>query len=156
MLKNTSFKQKLNNRNVNEVELKKVVEETLDQFIRKEKYLLEKNLNERTISHKFAEHLQRKFAEWDVDVEYNKKKDDIKRMRLKGKLRRVFPDIIIHKRGPENNLLIIEIKKNASDEQKRDQIKRINKFKEQMGYSYGLFINFKTGMNFEIKEKIWV
>ncbi len=139
-----------------EVELKKVVEETLDQFKQKEKYLLGKNLNERTISHKFAEYLQRRFAGWNVDVEYNKNKDDIKEIKYIDGIKRVFPDIIIHKRGSRNNLLIIEIKKNASENVKKKEIVRINKFKRQINYSHGLFVNFKTGKNFDIKEKVWV
>ena len=136
--------------------MKGIVEEILDQFRQGEEYLLEKNLNERTVSHKFAEYLQRRFPGWDVDVEYNKNKDGIKRMRLKGKLCRVFPDIIIHRRGSQDNLLIIEIKKNASESLRNKEIDRINKFKRQIGYSYGLFINFKTGKNFGIIEMRWI
>jgi len=141
---------------MDKVGLKRIVEETLDQFIQDEEYLLKKNLNERTISHKFAEYLQRKFAGWNVDVEYNKNKDDIKKIKHIDDIKRVFPDIIIHKRGSRDNLLIIEIKKNASEKVKEKEIDRINKFKSQIDYSYGLFINFKTGNNFGNKEEKWV
>lgn len=33
--------------------------------------LLVMDVNERSISHKLAEHLAREFDEWDVDCEYN-------------------------------------------------------------------------------------
>lgn len=49
----------------------------------KDMFLLENNLNERTISHKFAEYLQAHFSPvWDVDCEYNRNHDDVKRLKL--------------------------------------------------------------------------
>ena len=43
-------------------------------FLNKEKFLLENNLNERTITHKLAELLDIEFSklEYDVDCEYNR------------------------------------------------------------------------------------
>ncbi len=38
----------------------------------KDAYLLKNNLNERSITHKLAEHYQYLFSKWDVDCEYNR------------------------------------------------------------------------------------
>jgi hypothetical protein len=35
-------------------------------------YLLKNNINERSITHKLAEHLQKSFIEWNVDCEFNR------------------------------------------------------------------------------------
>src|SRR5690606_16499713 len=103
-------------------------------------WLLIKNLSERSITHKLAEYMQPLFSDYNVDCEYNGNIDSgsgHKRISvLKGKLqekgllkkseiedtdsefadRRVFPDIIIHRRGTnEHNLCIIEVKKSTSE-----------------------------------------
>jgi len=41
-------------------------------FIKENRHLLRHDLNERTISHKFAEALQGQFPGWHVDCEYNR------------------------------------------------------------------------------------
>lgn len=38
-------------------------------------FLLENEVNERTIAHKFAEYLQKQFPDWNVDCEYNRMGD---------------------------------------------------------------------------------
>ncbi len=106
----------------------------------KDKWLLEKNINEPSISHKLAETLQMFFPDYNVDCEYDgniesdigkKKIFVIKREIVEAKIklnkgeeetaiddiliREVLPDIIIHKRGTnEKNLCIIEVKKSKS------------------------------------------
>jgi len=109
-------------------------------------YLLEKRASERTISHKLAEHIQKKFPGWQVDCEYNRNRKDSKRLPdYHGKSKRVFPDIIIHKRGASDNLLIIEMKKDANKKVGKKEKDRISDFKKYYGYKYGLFMNLKTG-----------
>jgi len=44
----------------------------LDILLREDGYLLEKNVSERAVTHKLAEHLQKIFPEWNVDCEYNR------------------------------------------------------------------------------------
>ena len=91
----------------------------LIKLLKFDRFLLENNLNERTISHKLAFYLSAEFKEWDVDFEYNRNHDGIKRLILcreeientDTEAKTVFPDIIVHERNSDNNLLIIEIKK---------------------------------------------
>ena len=56
----------------------------------------------------------------------------------------VFPDIIIHIRGTNNNLLAIEIKKDSNREIKDKDIKKLKAYceDENLQYSHGLFIKF--------------
>ncbi len=90
---------------------------------RYDRELLDKYANERSITHKLAEHLQREFPYWHVDCEYNRRGSDVKRLPsslLNGKTptdateaRTVYPDIIVHRRGTRQNLLVIEVKKRS-------------------------------------------
>jgi hypothetical protein len=79
-------------------------------------YLLENNLNERTISGRLAIHLQKHFEDWHVDCEYNRMGQRPKALQLPTsgiswddtEVKTVFPDIVIHRRGPEGpNLLVL-------------------------------------------------
>ena len=144
-------------------EVKKHVDKALKRFLKKELFLLRNNLNERTISHKLAEYLQEEFPDWNVDCEYNKKFEKIKKLRPKtirsddDDAKTVYPDIIIHHRNTDDNLLIIEIKKNASKSDKENDIDKIKGFIEEYKYSYGLFIDFITigAKKGRIKPKQW-
>jgi len=144
-------------------EIESRVENVLKLFLEKEKFLLENNLNERTISHKLAEQLQKEFPDWDVDCEYNRKFGKIKKLHPEtiksddADAKTVYPDIIIHHRHTDDNLLIIEIKKNASRSDKKDDIDKIIGFIKEYKYSYGLFIDFITtgAEKGRIKSKQW-
>lgn len=86
-------------------------------------YLLQEDLNERTISHRFAIHLQRAFEPFHVDCEYNRAHGYPKRLRIPNgpvswedtEAKTVFPDIIVHERGEGQNILVVEMKKIGRD-----------------------------------------
>lgn len=121
----------------------------------KDKYLLDENVNERSISHRLAGYLQSEFKEWDVDCEYNRNvqgTDLIKRLScsyLIGETastsdlsaKTVYPDIIIHQRGTEDNLIVIEMKKNSSstDLDNKDR-RKLQSYIDELHYKYGLFL----------------
>ncbi|MDO9325889.1 MAG: hypothetical protein Q7T80_13150 [Methanoregula sp.] len=121
-------------------------------LVKKDVYLLENNVHERSITHKLAEYLQILFPDLNVDCEYNKKGDATeiltKRIRIdhnsNEKEYSVYPDIIIHQRHTKNNLLIIEIKKKISNKTKEWDIEKLKFFTESKDYHYlfGLFIEF--------------
>lgn len=52
------------------------VENAICKLFKRDRYLLQNNLNERTIAHKFAMYLQEEFIDYDVDCEYNKNVDE--------------------------------------------------------------------------------
>ena len=117
-------------------------------------YLLTTDLNERSITHKFAEHLQREFPEWDVDCEYNRDHDDPKRLELPSRHdissddlngKTVFPDIIVHRRGTDENIVVIEVKKSTNPESDEWDMRKLEAFRNQLGYRVALFFRFRTG-----------
>ena len=54
-----------------QAELGKVVT-ALAEFYARETHLFEHDLGERTLTHRLAVHLERQFAGWDVDCDYNR------------------------------------------------------------------------------------
>lgn len=104
--------------------LKEIIDDVCKE-LKKESELFDINVNERSISHRLAVLLDKNcdFGKLDIDCEYNrignestpkelpfiKVKKNVKFDDDKGTT--VFPDIIIHKRGFKENLLVIEVKK---------------------------------------------
>ncbi|AWV99087.1 hypothetical protein [Arcticibacterium luteifluviistationis] len=158
----------------------------LEELILNDKWLLLNDLSEQSISHKFAEKLTSLFEGYDVDCEYNgnceseggrkrievlakelkelneKERLEFEKSEKKGDLvfsRRVFPDVIIHKRGGNgSNLCIIEVKKSSSPSglYKYDKLK-LEKYTDdnygnEFKYDLGLFVELKTGKDFSKDE----
>ena len=131
-------------------------------------YLLQKDVNERSISHKLASYLQDAFTDWDVDCEYNRDHDDpklLKRLQIHAEkvspddmhARTVFPDIVVHHRGTGDNLLVIEIKKKTNQQPDCFDEQKLSEFKCQLGYSYALFLRFQTdGEVIGVKTEKWI
>lgn len=127
---------------VERAEIEKLIELSLEEFFKNELDLIDVDANERSLSHKLAEYIQSNFSDWHVDCEYNR---DMEHPKLLGfseenvsnydtDARTVYPDIIIHKRKTNENLLVIEIKKSNSDLKK--DIQKINAFLKSPKYSY--------------------
>lgn len=125
---------------------------------------MENDLHEQSITHKLAEHLQNIIGDsWNVDCEYNKNKsaeEYIKKIiyakypndkEIKTKV--VKPDIVIHKRGENNNLLALEVKKSKGNNTYKDidEIKLENYTNEECGlkYSYGAYVELWVGNEYE-------
>jgi hypothetical protein len=151
-------------------QIKEIVRNGIATLKAKDYLLLKNDISERAISHKLAVYLNDKFPGLDVDCEYNghaksdnnKKYIMILRQRIKelGKLRdsdkddellkrSVYPDIIVHKRAKERNLLIIEIKKinNADAAFDREKVCRYTSPEDEnhLNYELGALIIFTTG-----------
>jgi len=128
------------------------IEDALSRMTSKDKYLLEHNLGEGCLAHRFAVHLAAVFSDWDVDCEYNRNGDRLKEIPLSDECRellrktdRVVPDIIVHKRGPQGpNLLAIEIKREGQTGEECD-LAKLRGYISVIGYSYGFYVCFKTG-----------
>ncbi|MCJ7511246.1 MAG: hypothetical protein MUP14_10245 [Dehalococcoidia bacterium] len=134
---------------MNEQDLYENVKAALQLFFLKDCALLELTVNECSISHKLAEHLQYLFKEYEVDCEYNRHGIYPKRIHrdhrtdAEGSDGRVFPDIVIHKRGhDERNLLAIEIKKRDNTDVSGDVEKLEVLTGQEFGYKTGLLIIF--------------
>lgn len=149
---------------------KEAIEFQIYNFIENESFLLENDVNERTITHKLAEYLKDLFLGYNVDCEYNRMdwgttdyQRNSKRLNLKTKKidsadpnwTTVFPDIIVHKRwNNDDNFLIIEIKKKGYAEKElthkydslityRDFDKyKIEAYMRELKYKNGLYLEF--------------
>ena len=166
----------MNNMSFTKDEVKGKVKCCLQKLRRQDKDLLNRNVNERTITHKLAEYLQEHFPEFSVDCEYNRDRNYIKRIRNERDRSKeianlsnielakliwenkeadtIYPDIVVHKRGTqENNLLIIEVKKSsnpntgASDKEKIEEL-----MKRPYNYKLGLFLRIDLDGENDILE----
>jgi hypothetical protein len=127
---------------------------------RHDRELLAVDANERSITHKLAEHLQREFPCWHVDCEYNRRGAEVKRLNVNFRdlrpddleAKTVFPDIIIHRRGTDQNLVVLEIKKSAGSDNTRD-IEKLKAFTavSEYQYIYGLFLKLAPNGDGELE-----
>jgi len=128
--------------------LKSIIDEAINEFILRDSYLLEHNVHEQAISHKLACYIGKRIDGWHVDAEYNR---NLQRPKSLSSCGRVRPDILIHRRGlnndgntKDNNLLIIEVKKSPLQQDKDADTKIIQAFINEYPYfyKYGAFIAF--------------
>jgi len=136
-----------------------------EQFLDEDRGLLEVNANERSMTHKFAEHLQREVPEWSVDCEYNRNGGVPKQLLCSMSNQRVcpadedgrtvFPDIIVHHRGTQDNLLVIEAKKSSNDSS--DDRKKLEAFMtdERYKYRFAVVLRFVIKEPFDVKIDPW-
>jgi hypothetical protein len=103
-----------------QTELNKVVT-ALGEFYAREIFLFEKDLGERTLTHRLAVYLEKQFPGWEVDCDYNRLGERTLRL-PHGTIvstddqlgKSVYPDIVVHQRDIPNNLLAIEVRKAAN------------------------------------------
>lgn len=89
------------------------------------------NTTEWNICHHTATALQKRFNDFDIDVEPIK--DDKRR-----------PDIVVHSRGTqENNLVVFQVKKHPNFNDIKTDLDKIRDtfFREPYNYKYGIFIS---------------
>lgn len=133
-------------------------------------YLLMRKLNERSIAFKLAEYLQPLFNRYNVDSEYNGdmgKVNDRKALAIAERRIQeigidpnndsnysISPDIIIHQRGSNNNnLVVIEVKKDTSPKKYKDfdliklEHLTINYLGNHYNYRLGIALILGTGNN---------
>ncbi len=128
-------------------------------------YLIQNNVSERSISHKLGCYLQVLYNDYDVDCEYNRnaleENGHTKRIHLYGKSERdVMPDIIVHKRGNnDENLLIVECKKyigrDLDYDRKKMEFYTTGKF-GNLGYTNGAIIVFCNNRDNQIDGSVTV
>ena len=123
--------------------LKAKLENALGILFDKDSYLLEIDVHERTITHRLAMYLQNEFVDWNVDCEYNRLGQ--RQPKAIPSQDTSYPDIIIHHRNQQDNLLVIEAKSIHSDDHSDTHDK--NKIKayikdDDYRYQFGLWICF--------------
>jgi len=122
----------------------------LEAFLHADEYLLQVNVNERTIAHRLACLLQLEFDEYSVDCEYNRDGHDPKEIAYGSgdddeHGSRVYPDIIVHRRGNnDSNLLVIELKKSNNPEADDRDFEKLKSYCSQLHYLHGAFVRFRV------------
>ena len=147
---------------MNNTEIESFISKMLQDLYELDKFLLANDVTERAITHKMGMYLERHFPnEWDVDCEFNRMgfmehgsidytSGDYfaKTVNLSGTFipdeddqgSRVYPDIIVHKRGTTNNLLIIEVKVKSKGASKSHDYKKLKAYKSYLKYKFAYFI----------------
>lgn len=128
-------------------EIEKRVNSALISFREQDFQLLELCVDERAATHRIACYLQNYFTKWHVDCEYNRRgeKPKVQSERL------VRPDIIIHHRNTQDNLLCIEAKKEG--ESLEDDRIKLRNFTDPAGkdrYLFGLLLVFSMKAPYNI------
>jgi hypothetical protein len=129
----------------------------ISRVLQEDAYLLKVDANERSVSHRLAIYLEAElkdeFPDWDVDCEYNRDGHEPKTLRLTPTTTTsadadgttVYPDIIVHKRGQQENLLAIEIKKNNRRRGMESDLLKLQCFRRDLHYRFALFVRFTIG-----------
>ncbi|MER9071794.1 hypothetical protein NKH80_03055 [Mesorhizobium sp. M0904] len=135
-------------------------EKGLGLFLDEQAQLLELDVNERAIGTVLAHlYLRPLFPDHRVDAEYNRVGLDgsAKRLNLPaecgGENKRVFPDIVVHRRGAnEENILVVEIKMTTNTQARRCDLVKLEAFREQLHYQVGVFIDLPAGKDVGKKD----
>ena len=118
--------------------LYQLINQSLDDLYRNDEYLISHKASERDLTFHFTtyfkDHMRTtSIAQYNVDCEYNRDGDDSKQ--IDGD--KVYPDFIVHRRGSnEDNLLIIEFKTWWNPNKTNDIEKLKNMMNEQYRYKY--------------------
>lgn len=132
-----------------EAEVYSAVSAAIATLCADDKHLLEANASERSMSHMLAVHLISKFPGYEIDCEYNRDGFDVKKLMLSDRnvtddqldAVTVFPDIIVHKRGRQDqNLLVLEMKKASSSVNHEYDIEKLNAFKNELNYRFAAHV----------------
>ncbi len=148
-------------------------------LLSQDRHLFEADASERSLTHKLGEYLQAEFPEWNVDCEYNRDRHEVKSVypweekaeeivrkindTPAGKQRdmlvnmfengvTVFPDIIVHRRNTDDNLVVIEAKKSNFGGADQDE-EKLYAYLYELEYRYAFKVTFPVGKKLkEFKE----
>lgn len=127
------------------------------------------NVNERSVTHRLGMYLADKFPDEDVDCEYNKvynehsdeyiaKNVDLPKIE-KGlttkdlEAKTVYPDIIVHQRGLQRNLLAVEVKMSWKNTKGGFDLIKAEAYKHRLHYDHAVFLVIGPGDEYKMK---WV
>jgi hypothetical protein len=141
-----------------ETELRAALDKALAELCANHAHLFSVDANERSITHWLAAILARLLPGLDVDCEYNRSGELPKRLRRNGgqhvsaddsDAQSVYPDVIVHRRGPDANFLVIEAKKTTRARAVIDDIEKLKGYTEPasaggLGYRCGALVVFET------------
>ena len=134
---------------------KQIISDALKEVVSEELYYeVAHDMHEVALCHRLAVHLEKseKFDGYLIDCDYNRSGINVKRSernvkkhpREKVKNCGFRPDIIVHKRGSDDdNLIMIEAKKaSATRPQKKEAKKRLRRHAKAYNYCYAFYVEF--------------
>jgi hypothetical protein len=136
-------------------------EKAIRDFLKKKMQLLGLDINERELGGVLAHlYVRLLFPDHNVDAEYNRVgfDGDPKRLKLPpechgGHVRRVLPDLVVHRRGDnDENLLVAELKMETSTQPRRCDLTRLKAFRQQLHYHVGVFVELPAGKGARDRE----
>jgi hypothetical protein len=142
-----------------QTELNKVVT-ALAEFYAHEIFLFERDLGERTLTHRLAVHLEKQFPGWTVDCDYNRLGERTLRLPHGTMVstddhfaKSVYPDIVVHQREIPNNLLAIEVRKAANHQSlEHDQHKLRALTDPHLWFAYWIGVYLVLGKNSVVSD----
>jgi hypothetical protein len=81
--------------------------------------------------------------------------EEAKKLRLRGEIARVIPDIIVHRRNTKKNLFVIEAKKD-NDPRGMGADQKLREFRRQLHYRDAIFLRVRAGENPGIESPVWI
>jgi len=142
-----------------QTDLNKVVA-ALREFYAHETFLFEKDLGERTLTHRLAVYLEKQFAGWQVDCDYDRLGERTLRL-PHGTIvstddhlgKSVFPDIVVHQREIPNNLLAVEVRKAGNHQPpEHDQHKLRALTDPHLWFAYGIGVYLVLGKSSVVSD----
>jgi hypothetical protein len=132
-----------------QTELNKVVT-ALQEFYAQERFLFEKDLGERTLTHRFAVHLEKQFPGWSIDCDYDRLGERTLQL-PHGTIvstdehfaKSIYPDVVVHQREIPNNLLAIEIRKTGNHQSPEHDLQKLRALTDPhlwFAYWIGLYL----------------
>lgn len=119
---------------------------------------------ERALVARIRDLLHGQYEGWSIDLEWNRREDVIKRLRyglsddeLIGK-DAIVPDLIVHRLGKRENLLVVEVKK-ASNKDFDGDIWKLRGMTEQAGpygYTVGLHLVIDVKAGTALRSDVYV
>ena len=161
---------------ITEKEILEYIKAMLNELYSRDQFLLDNNVTERSITHRMGMYLQQLLSNlFDVDCEYNRmgKQDTdglyltdgdyfAKTVCLSGEKvsdesdvgSRVYPDIIVHKRGTAENIMIIEVKITGKFGDIKHDYDKLKAYKEDLNYKFAYFIQLHKNKELVIVQKL--
>jgi len=110
---------------------------------------------ERALVARIRDFLHEQYKGWSIDLEWNRREDVIKRLRYDLSENEliakdaIVPDLIVHRIGKRENLLVVEVKKSTNKNFNGDiwKLRGMTEHAGEYGYAVGLHlvIDVKTG-----------
>jgi len=142
---------------MNEGEVASRFRVALETLLAQDRHLFEVDAGEQTAAGALAVHVRELFPDYDVDVEFNRDRDQSKRLaqfvaalRAAGLGHRVTgdepklirPDLIVHRRGTDENLLAVELKRVANEEGRLYDRLKLDNMRAELGYRCTAYVEF--------------